>query len=429
MWVLLAVTATAVLRGGEPEAADTTVVFDYGKHGQDWVLGKCGSRARQSPIDVPGNFLAEPPAVGQKGVLPVRYQVETEFLVANNGHCIHVDVEDEGLGGLTFENAWYNLLAVNLHAPGEHTLAGGRPQLELHLVHKRYDSDALAIIAVPFEPVPGPPAATNATNATAGSVYVRPDPTMPGYTNLLEVFMERPPPDVDGAVAVVADLDLNAMVRGNFVSYDGSLTAPPCSENVRWFVRQAPLSASAEQVDRLLAATLKMNPQGNWRVALPLGDRALTVVSTTPTEPALTAKGPVASPADGTTLSERAAMQWGYDAVSQSMAHLAHLKNLDQRLRKAADAHAVGLQPPQPVIKAPAGAQGGPDGPLYYPSAVAKGLSQALSKAMDESIKSLQGRIHPGTAAQTAVAGLRGHLNSADASGRATLQAENVGGA
>ena len=45
------------------------------------------------------------------------------------------------------------------------------------------------------------------------------------------------------------------------------------------------------------------------------------------------------------------------------------------------------------------------------------------------SIKSLQGRIHPGTAAQTAVAGLRGHLNSADASGRATLQAENVTGA
>ena len=39
--------------------------------------------------------------------------------------------------------------------------------------------------------------------------------------------------------------------------------------------------------------------QGNWRVALPLGDRALTVVSTTPTEPALTAKGPVASARSG----------------------------------------------------------------------------------------------------------------------------------
>ena len=38
--------------------------------------------------------------------LSVLFEVETEFLVANNGHCIHVDVEDEGLGGLTFENAW-----------------------------------------------------------------------------------------------------------------------------------------------------------------------------------------------------------------------------------------------------------------------------------------------------------------------------------
>ena len=191
----------------------------------------------------------------------------------NNGHCITVDVENEGLGGLTFDNGWYNLLAVNLHAKGEHTYAGHRPALELHLVHKKYDSDALVVVAVPFEPVAAPEKAAggNATaaNATNSSepppAYVKPDSSAPGYTPVLEVFHERAPPTVDNQVPVIREWDLNALVEGTYISYDGSLTAPPCSENVRWYVRQSPLSASAEQVEVLSSATMRMNPQGNWR--------------------------------------------------------------------------------------------------------------------------------------------------------------------
>lgn len=439
-WLLAAALAAAVLRGANPSS---TVVFDYGKHGQDWATGKCGSRIRQSPIDVPGDILNEP----ANGQLPLRYQAESKFLVVNNGHCIHVDMEDQGLGGLTFENAWFNILAANLHAPGEHTLSGARPGLELHLVHKRYDSDALAVLAVSFEgvpdtrpPPPAPPASngtngTNGSNATAAPViaYTPPDPLAPGYTNLLEVFTERATPDIDRDVMVVVPWDMNALVAGTYVSYDGSLTAPPCSENVRWFVRQHPIKASAEQVKRLTEASMKMSPQGNWRAVLPVQGRPLSVVQTIATEPALTAQGPVASPAAGNTLAEDAAMQWGFDATSQAMAHLAHIKNLDQRLRSAADAHALGLQPEKPSHLVPecSGPDCAPaaDKPLYSQSAIANGLAQSINKAVDDSVKNLVARIHPGRAAQEEGALLRGHLAAGDAAGKAVLQAAGVVGA
>ena len=34
-----------------------------------------------------------------------------------------------------------------------------------------------------------------------------------------------------------------------YYSFDGSLTTPPCSENVRWFVLKTPVEASEAQVN------------------------------------------------------------------------------------------------------------------------------------------------------------------------------------
>jgi len=427
---LSAALAAAILRGRQPALE----FFNYGKHGQDWVGGACASRGRQSPIDLPAKVLAQMPLED----LHLRYQSEREFTLVNNGHCITADVENEGLGGLTFDNGWYNLLAVNLHAKGEHTYAGHRPALELHLVHKKYDSDALVVVAVPFEAVPGPDApagpagnasgtAGNATNAssTPPPDYVKPDPSAPGYTPVLEVFHERAPPGVDKQVQVLRTWDLNALVEGTYVTYDGSLTAPPCSENVRWYVRQEPLKASAEQVNVLSSATYRMNPQGNWRATFPLADRPLAVAKTVKSEPRLNVTKKAQGPRDGTTLSEREAMAWGVDAVEQAMSHLGHIKNLDQRLRSAADASAQGLQPTPPSATVPfvPGAQGAD--PLYYPSAVAKGIATSLRKAMDESVKNMAARMYPKEAGET-LHGIKTTLNNGMAAGNAELAAKGI---
>lgn len=50
--------------------------------------------------------------------------------------------------------------------------------------------------------------------------------------------------------------------------YKGSLTTPPCSEGVNWFVMSNPIEASTTQIDRL--SKIMSN---NARPAQPLNER------------------------------------------------------------------------------------------------------------------------------------------------------------
>merc|ERR1719171_1875385 len=113
------------------------------------------------------------------------------------------------------------------------------------------------------------------------------------------------------------------------------------------------------------------------------------------------------------------------DAVRQAMRHLGQLKNLDQRLRRAADASAQGLQPeaPSPLVPFVPGAAGAD--PLYYPSAVAKGIATSLRKAMDESVKNLAARMYPKEPTEVTT-NMKSTLNMGMAVGNAELAANGI---
>ena len=64
--------------------------------------------------------------------------------------------------------------------------------------------------------------------------------------------------DVAVVVAIVV-----LVQGGTFLEYAGSLTAPPCSEIVTWFVRRDPLMASDDQVDFALKPPTSQNSQGS----------------------------------------------------------------------------------------------------------------------------------------------------------------------
>ena len=42
-------------------------------------------------------------------------------------------------------------------------------------------------------------------------------------------------------------------VDGHFYAYDGSLTTPPCSEEVSWIVMKEPIEVSREQIEKFVA--------------------------------------------------------------------------------------------------------------------------------------------------------------------------------
>lgn len=264
--------------------------------------------------------------------------------------------------------------------------------LELHLVHKRYDGDALLIIAVAVESplltgaamlaaavgeaaahgpgnpaflqvnntrqIPGNPFLTYANGAqpvASGSVhpgYVAPPATDPMFNPMMQAFLQEAPPPVNMKVRVQADaahsFNLNTLMQGGqFYEYAGSLSAPPCAEIVTWLVRKDTIKASDKQVMYLHDAIYKTTADfGNYRSLMPLNGREITMRQASMEEPPLV-PAPVVQMPGKPAQSDREfrAMKWAMDAMTIAKSATDYVKDLDSRLRNAAQAHANALAP------------------------------------------------------------------------------------
>jgi len=387
-------------------------VYDFAHHGQEWTQGTCASRERQSPIDFPIALMNAPPT----GKLMYDYSALTSsFEIFNNGKTLSADFAGQGLGGITYENAWYNLMNINIHAESEHTFKGLHMPLELHLVHKKQDSDALLVVAIPFLSVQHPellqafvnhtqtPAmpetaeqlmgrvralamqasdsgkkqapiavpnlapAPAAPVAAVGAAPAAPTPP-PGvmgpnqyaaplmsdvnFNVPLQFFMKMKPPMINEHSTAPVDeyipFDVNRLLEGGtYFEYAGSLTAPPCAEIVTWFVRRDPIMASDAQVAVLHRAIYQLSADfGNFRATMPLNARPIAVRQAVKEAPP--PKVPEQSIPLGPnprTDREFRAMKWAKDALSISNEATAYVKDMDARLRAAAQAHANALAP------------------------------------------------------------------------------------
>ena len=87
-------------------------------------------------------------------------------------------------------------------------------------------------------------------------------------------FLEHYLPIYPGETAVINskfDLNLNLPQNKDYYTYEGSLTTPPCSETVQWFIFKNPITISLEQV-KLLKALMPLN---NYRNEQPLNNRTV----------------------------------------------------------------------------------------------------------------------------------------------------------
>ena len=108
----------------------------------------------------------------------------------------------------------YNACQFHFHSPSEHTFQGKHYPLELHIVHTLasgppgYTHDK-AVIAVFFDDV----------SDTESPFIASLNPEKPGE-------------------ALPKPVDLSELLKStnNFYHYQGSLTTPPCSEVVNWYV-------------------------------------------------------------------------------------------------------------------------------------------------------------------------------------------------
>lgn len=216
----------------------------WGELNHDWVL--CAEGRHQAPIDLSGAEQAkfdemklEFPSAG----LTIVHQTNV-FDVIDNGHTIQINYDQ----GETFEigSESYDLRQYHFHAPSEHTVNGRHYPMEMHLVHTSKDKK-LAVIGVFIE--------DGRHNAAFDIIWSN----LPQKTGQ-EVHLEK------------VQVDIDDMLPENKTTYrySGSLTTPPCSEGVRWFVFVEPIQLSGNQIK-----VFRKIFHGNNRPTQPLNDRTL----------------------------------------------------------------------------------------------------------------------------------------------------------
>jgi carbonic anhydrase len=228
--------------------------WNYGEAGPAvWAtlspsFAACAAGKSQSPIDIVPPSPSEVPAAamsyGRAALRIVHHEHMADGI--NNGHTVQINYG--GADTLVVGDERFVLLQYHFHAPSEHTISGRHAPMEMHLVHKSAAGN-LAVLGVLIE--------EGAANAAFAPVWAN-LPTAKG----METHYQDVEVDVD---------DLLPANRAAY-RYSGSLTTPPCSEGVRWFVLATPIQLSAEQV-----AAFKAVVQGNNRPVQPLNDRPVVL--------------------------------------------------------------------------------------------------------------------------------------------------------
>ncbi|MCR9215068.1 MAG: carbonic anhydrase family protein [Proteobacteria bacterium] len=176
----------------------------------------CGGR-QQSPIEIrSGDAIAAD--------LPPMFMDLQQFKpdIINDGHKI--EVTPRGNGGLsTYDGVDYNLVEIQFHMTSEHQIDDISYPMEAHFFHRSKAGDwlALAVLFIESE-----------------------------ENRVLQTILDRAPDKVGRASSnQVIDPMLLIPVDTRFFRYKGSLTLPPCTENVTWHIYKEPLGASKKQLE------------------------------------------------------------------------------------------------------------------------------------------------------------------------------------
>ncbi|KAG2329168.1 hypothetical protein Bca52824_000348 [Brassica carinata] len=160
----------------------------------------------------------------------------------------------EGAGDVVINNKNYTLLQMHWHTPSEHHLHGVQYAAELHMVHQAKDG-SFAVVASLFK---------------IGSE----EPFLSQMKDKLVKLKEERLKGNQTAQVEVGKINTRHIERKTrkYFRYFGSLTTPPCSENVSWTILGKVRSMSKEQVE-LLRSPLDISYKKNARPCQPLNGR------------------------------------------------------------------------------------------------------------------------------------------------------------
>ncbi len=230
--------------------------------GLDASFSVCGTGSHQSPI----NFDTEHVAALKGPPLLLRYEA-SELAIENTGHVVEVVIPAGVNDVLQIGGDRYMLTQYHFHAPSEHTINGQQADVEGHFVHTNAQG-AVAVVGVFYRIGHRPNALLEQILLNAPETSGAEGPPM-GEANPAELFV-----DFDGTRVKRGHVHVDS-----FYAYDGSLTTPGCTENVRWSVLSDGGHVSQAAVTRFHEVISKFaNYDGypnNSRPVQPLNDRVV----------------------------------------------------------------------------------------------------------------------------------------------------------
>jgi len=250
MHVLYAVLVVTVMMmaafpvaAGEKGAAGHEWSYE-GEHGpahwgdvkSDYAV--CRTGKNQSPIDITNTVKADLP------LIQFSYKAGP-LRIINNGHSIQVNYPEGSF--ITVGGKKYQLTQFHFHHPSEEKINGKNFDMVAHLVHKDAEGK-LAVVAVLMKK---------------------------GQTSAFIKTLWEHLPKEEGKEEVLANvmIDPSGLLPAQraYYTFTGSLTTPPCSEGVTWFVLKTPVELSDAQISRF-AHFYKHNA----RPVQPLGERVVS---------------------------------------------------------------------------------------------------------------------------------------------------------
>ena len=210
---LLLVASTSIIAASEGEHH-----WSYsGANGPAHWGETCAAGKHQSPVGIRTTSAR----VQKLPALAFDYK-PTALHIVDNGHSVEVDV-DKG-STLAVGGARFSLVQFHFHKPSEESVDGRRFTMDAHFVHRDADGN-IAVVAVLLQ------------NAAANP--------------LIETLWRHLPHEKGRAVSpagVTIDPGKLLPTNRSYFTYVGSLTTPPCTEGVRWFVLKTPAPISSSEV-------------------------------------------------------------------------------------------------------------------------------------------------------------------------------------
>lgn len=150
------------------------------------------------------------------------------------------------LPSLTTNNETFYLSAWHTHIPGEHIIDGDTTEAEMHFVHIDLQSKIRAVVAFRLDP-----SITTSTTSEENSNFFAQLGPFPRDPSSSPRRVESFQPGLvwqDVGKGLVEE-------QGRYWTYSGSLTTPPCSEGVRWFVVEEKFVLGDGQLQELLGVS------------------------------------------------------------------------------------------------------------------------------------------------------------------------------